>query len=226
VLGPVGPHCIKLEAYGREKHACGLSELQAPCSVVSIGCKGIWDFEIAVFAKTPCHIHTFDCTVHSRIMVPERIRSRTSLHRVCIAARSYTDPRTHRVFEDWPTLLKRVGMPIQAPSFLKMDIEGFEYQVLRAVLGSHHLATGTSKATEALSLWPTQIAMELHFQTQMRELPFHGRLVSVGEIALFMDFLWRQGGYTLIDRRDHLARILIARISVQCGVEHSPMQCM
>ncbi|KAL1511417.1 hypothetical protein AB1Y20_006217 [Prymnesium parvum] len=116
VLGPVGPHCIKLEAYGREKHA----------SILPLSNQHVYFFRL-----------------------------------------------------------------------VRASIEGFEYQVLRAVLGSHHLATGTSKATEALSLWPTQIAMELHFQTQMRELPFHGRLVSVGEIALFMDFLWRQGSTEL-----------------------------
>ena len=76
-----------------------------------------------------------------------------------------------------------------------MDIEGFEYDVLSAMLVS-------AKATP--ELLPQQLALEIHYKTQFKELPWFGRYKSAGEIALFMDALYRLGGYHLTDRHDNL----------------------
>jgi hypothetical protein len=45
----------------------------------------MWDFEEAAFAQTPCNIHAFDCTVGHDARPPAAIKSRTTLHRSCLA---------------------------------------------------------------------------------------------------------------------------------------------
>ena len=84
-----------------------------------------------------------------------------------------------------------------------MDIEGFEFDVLGAMLET--------------SLLPEQIGMELHYKTRFRELPWFGRYKSAGEIGLFMDMLYRRGGYHLTDRNDnpfckHCTEVVLTRV--------------
>ena len=59
-----------------------------------------------------------------------------------------------------------------------MDVEGFEYDVLDAMLAS---------AEAQPELLPQQLGLEIHYKTRFRELPWFGRYKSAGEIALFMD---------------------------------------
>merc|ERR1712190_163839 len=72
-LGPIEPRCpFPLDIFGtrdEEKRICGFKWLQAhwkgsrnQCTVVSIGSRGSWKFEEALFKSSTCHIHTFDCT--------------------------------------------------------------------------------------------------------------------------------------------------------------------
>ena len=71
-----------------------------------------------------------------------------------------------------------------------MDIEGFEYVVLGAML-----------RTRAAAL-PSQIAFELHWQTQMTTLSWHNRAKTAGEIALFARALY-DAGYRALSRKDN-----------------------
>ena len=52
-------------------------------------------------------------------------------------------------------------------------------------------------AASSMALLPWQLAVELHYKTQFRELSWFGRYLGAGEIALFMDRLWRAGGFLL-----------------------------
>ena len=61
-----------------------------------------------------------------------------------------------------------------------------------------HAAAGANGVTQL----PEQISLELHYGTSMQELPWFGRFKSAGEVALWMDQLWRVGRYLLVDRRD------------------------
>lgn len=70
------------------------SEAGGICSVFSIGSNNIWDFEEAMFRATPCAIHAFDCTVGHKAAPPKSIRSRTTLHRTCLAR---TAPRRNQL---------------------------------------------------------------------------------------------------------------------------------
>lgn len=86
-----------------------------------------------------------------------------------------------------------------------MDIEGFEFDVLGAILET------------AAELLPEQLGLEIHYKTRFRELPWFGRYKSAGEIALFMDSLYRRGGYHLTDRHDnpfckHCTEVVLMRM--------------
>jgi hypothetical protein len=193
MLGPIVPHCKFKESYGKgdeEKRACGLKvQLQGSnCTILSLGSNDQWDFERSIFEAIPnCKIHTFDCTVRPSVEPPADIRSRTKLHRVCIGSEDKQDNGTP--FMSWKSVMKLVDTS-EPPLYLKMDIEGYEYQVLRSIIDGGFLM-------------PIQIAFELHYATFMEGLPWYGRRKSSGEIAAFMEYLHHQGGYFLLDRHDN-----------------------
>jgi hypothetical protein len=72
---------------------------------------------------------------------------------------------------------------------LKMDIEGFEWTVIPAILREDvHL--------------PHSFSFELHYETYVEALPWKGRQRTDAEIGLFMELL-RDLGYLLVDRHDN-----------------------
>jgi hypothetical protein len=91
------------------------------------------------------------------------------------------------------------------PTALKMDIEGFEWSVIRQMLVS-----------TPFYLLPLSISFELHTFTDITEVHWHRRYRQAPEVALFMDFLMKYG-YFLVDRHDnpschHCTEIVVARI--------------
>ena len=197
------------------KRACGLQYLAAPCTVLSIGSNGQWAFEEDIVRKTRCHVDVFDCTVHPLVEVPAKIASRVTLHRTCLGS----PPRTQRdfflhvprdragntnwrarqwrrghgkhAFTDYAGVLSRSRLSAgQRPALLKMDIEGYEWDVLANI--THHPNA------------PMQIAVELHFQTMMPPLPWFGVFKSPAEILALGNML-RRSGYMLVARDDSTA---------------------
>ena len=53
------------------------------------------------------------------------------------------------------------------------------------------------------TLLPLQIAVELHYYSYLDKISWHARYKSAGELATFMEYAWRYGGYYLIDRNDN-----------------------
>jgi hypothetical protein len=210
-LGPVAPQCKKLEAFGtgdEEKRACGLKEqlsTSPSCTIISLGSNNQWAFEEAIFRDLPnCQIHTFDCTVPQGSAPPAPIASRTTLHRVCIGS---TDTTANGLpFMSWKSIMKMLHQK-SPPEYLKMDIEGYEFEVLRAILVDDYLP-------------PQQVAMELHYLTHV-PVTWQKRGKTSAEIALFMQHLNERGGYFLVDRHDnpscpHCSEILISRLLCPC----------
>ena len=86
-------------------------------------------------------------------------------------------------------LLAEIGLTTP-PSVLKMDIEGFEWEILEQIVRSH-------------ALMPVSLTVELHYKSQFPKVPFHGRFLSPFEMGAWADFMFTRGGYVLVDRRDH-----------------------
>jgi hypothetical protein len=154
MVGPVSKVCkTHLENYGEgdsEKRACGLKVLEkmtSTCVVFCIGSNNEWGFEEAVFKNTNCRIETFDCKVGTHIQPPEYIRSRTRLHRYCLGDQDDLE----KSLLSWDSLLA-IANTTRAPTYLKVDIEGYEYRVLKSIITTgRHL--------------PLQIGFELHYST-------------------------------------------------------------
>ena len=216
MLGPIGPSCkTALEKYGNgdeEKRACGLKQLikleqnhnRSECIIYSIGSNNQWGFEEAIFEKTNCRVETFDCTTPATIKPPEAIQSRVRYHNICLGSENKGK------FKTWKGLHEITGIKT-APTFLKMDIEGFEFAAIQIMIDEGYLL-------------PLQIAMELHIGNRLEpigvngEPSWSGKDVTTGEIAAFMQYMHEFGGYYLVDRRDncgHCAEILLAKLNCE-----------
>lgn len=182
-LGPVlqCPNNI-LNSFGKgdgEKRVCGNMDGNH-CVVISIGSRNEWDFEEAVIAKYPsCRIHTLDCYVEEAF-VPAAIKGQVTFHPYCLGLTDVTMADGKR-FLGWPSLAKMVGLT-HPPTVLKMDIEGFEWTTIPAIIKSGTFA-------------PLSYSFELHLET-------FGHKRSGPEIALFIEVLY-SFGYALVDRHDN-----------------------
>ena len=216
IFGPIGPACrTAIESYGHgddEKRACGLQQLQYlnvantsdgkhDCVIYSVGSNNQWGFEISVVANTKCRVETFDCTVNADVRPPSNIANRVRLHRVCISDSDYV--RDGRQYLTWKSVNKLTGIQ-NSPTFLKMDIEGYEFPVLRSII-------------DAGEYLPLQIAVEVHFIRFEQGVPDF-RYVSTAELLAFMQYIYKFGGYYLIDRNDnrfcpHCTEIVLAKLN-------------
>jgi hypothetical protein len=125
---------------------------------------------------------------------------------VCLGDKDITtiDGKT---FLSWRSLLSAANVS-SSPTFLKMDIEGYEIPVMRSIIDS-----GKDL--------PLQIAMELHL-TKMSDN--YVRMRSSAEIMAFMNYLHDFGGYMMIDRNDnnfcsHCSELLFVRVDCTRGQE-------
>ena len=176
MLGPVSPKCKVLEKYGvgdDEKRACGLKRLlrnQTDCLIISLGSNNQWNFEEHIFRHfSHCVIHTFDCTLERQAKPPAGIAARTTLHRLCVADADAEADADGRAYLSWASLLQRINAS-RPPRYLKMDVEGFEYGILRNIVDDGRLL-------------PDQIAFEMHLHTNVARFPWGTRGKTPAEVA-------------------------------------------
>lgn len=204
-LGPV-VQCpaSMLLSFGKgddEKRVCG-SVLDSPCTVLSIGSNNQWGFERAVAAAMPaCRIHTLDCTVDAT--VPPGLRSHVTFHPICLGEKDVKTPTGSR-YASWATLVSELALT-RPPTMLKMDVEGFEWDVLEALVRS------------GAPLLPFSISVELHVWTEVKEVAWQGRWRGVHETGAWMRTLLARGGYALVDRHDnplcsYCSEVVLARL--------------
>ena len=117
-----------------EKHICMDDFDSNNCIIFSLGSNDQWDFEEAVFDATKCMVHTFDCT--GDFTVPPRIKDRVTLHKTCIG--------NVLPYMPWDAVAEKYGVP----DYLKMDIEGWEWSILKQIAKS--------------KFKPKQVGVELH----------------------------------------------------------------
>lgn len=110
------------------KIMCGSAqELKAPCVVYSIGGNNQWQFELDVLRKTPCEVHTFDCTgERERFKVPED--PRLHFHFVCLGIENKNNTEVVGMGGEFWTLEKMTETFNHTKiDLLKTDIEGYEW---------------------------------------------------------------------------------------------------
>ena len=112
------------------KIVCGLQELSKDtfsknetCVVYSIGGNNQWEFEVDILKKTPCEVHTFDCTGPlDRFRKPRN--DRLKFHHVCLGARHEDTPASEcagkaKCGETWTLLEMQQSLGHQRIDLLK-----------------------------------------------------------------------------------------------------------
>ena len=160
----VGGKCSEDES----KILCGMDVIKEPCVVYSIGGNNMWDFERDLLKRNPnCEVHTFDCTGQkSRFKVPENIH----FHHVCLGVKNVPAPANPTSYNEnsvvgeiWTLEKMQSTLGHSRIDLLKMDIEGYEWPLL----GSWPELFDIRSSSAVL---PMQIAVEVHYQSQMEEL--------------------------------------------------------
>ncbi|KAL3909323.1 MAG: hypothetical protein SGILL_008131 [Bacillariaceae sp.] len=183
-----------------EKSFCVEHEVPPPspthepntCHIFSIGSNDQWGFETSVREKLPnCHTHTFDCTLKGLPKHQPKNDDKVHFYPYCVSggnddgSDTYQQPKQDdRNYLSYHDLWKATSIQ-HPPKLLKMDVEGFEFDVLTSMLASF----------ESSNYWPEQIMMEVHFITRMVDLDWMLRTRQSAELALFFDTLWNAGGY-------------------------------
>ena len=216
----VGGEC----GYDESKITCGLSNLQPGCVVYSIGGNDQWGFELDLLKKTPCSVHTFDCTGSvSRYHPPQH--DRLFFHHVCVGTEHKdSDPDCDGIGmcgPTWTMLEIQQNLGHKQVDLYKMDIEGFEWPILESwpELAAHK----ENKEGSQVAL-PMQLLVEVHYRTHFAEVyDLYKPERTLGEpfkdpddIVEFQAHLLRMG-YIVVERDDnalcpHCSELTLVRV--------------
>ena len=168
VLVPCNPQeltCVGHERCGHDeaKAACGISKLPNDCIIYSIGGNNMWMFEEDALKKTPCEIHTFDCTGNiTRFVKPNN--DRLHFHHICLGTEHEAAPEICTVAgkcgETWTLMEIQKHFNHKRIDLYKMDIEGFEW----GILNSWPELTNIPLAENMLL--PNQLLIEFHYRVR------------------------------------------------------------
>ena len=104
----------------------------------------------------------------------------------CLNKDKVIDCRQHAKYSE----IIQITNATKPPNIFQMDVEGFEYFVLRQMLDEARMS-GSSE------MLPMQISVEFHYATRMFDVPWRLRSVTAAEIAMLIGFIYNQGGYVL-----------------------------
>jgi len=198
------------------------------CEMISIGSNGEWGFEENIAKTTECQTHTFDCTLPDHEPNKPDI-STIHFYPTCIAHeyKKIEEGDNIREYLTYAQTVEKAGLT-HPPTLLKMDVEGFEYDVLTQMLidSSPHLQqekndtsadTDDNNVVMKKEMLPQQISVELHYATRMFDLPWMGRQRTAAEIALFAGMMYNLGGYVMVHAKyirgcDSCAEVLFVRV--------------
>ncbi|KAL3905846.1 MAG: hypothetical protein SGILL_009512, partial [Bacillariaceae sp.] len=201
-VGPMAPPCPQMMHFSEnegleEKSFCVESDLTTQteadsCHIFSIGSNDQWNFETSLRQKLPhCHTHTFDCTLSGPPKHQPKNDEKVHFYPYCVSGGrddngtiEKPNQQSSREYLSYLDLWKATSIQ-HPPKLLKMDVEGFEFDVLTSMLQSF----------DSSGFWPEQIMMEVHYITRMVDLPWMLRTRQAAELALFFDTLWNAGGY-------------------------------
>jgi hypothetical protein len=196
-VGPFDLKCEKLVQFGNgnyeTKFMCAPVESKTEtkedthgCHLFSVGSNDQWGFEEAARIQVPhCQTHTFDCTLQNGKPQKKPKDENVHFYDRCIGEKA-GNPK----YKGYEALANETGIN-SPPKYLKMDVEGFEYQVLlESVLAAPQ------------KIWPEQIMVETHWSSRMVDLPWMLRHRQAGELALFYSSLYHRGGYIPVHTRN------------------------
>jgi hypothetical protein len=193
VQEPAGPHaqykllypimaCHNQVYFGSKagdgrKAVCAPDQLVEGCVVYSLGSNNDFSFEDDILARTPCTVHTFDCTIGKK---SGTVRDRLHFHDLCISGSRTNDTRYATVAD----IMAQLGH--QRVDLMKMDIEGFEQPVFAGW-----------RSDDAL---PDQMVVEIHGCNP----PVRGRYrhLALAEMQLLFAKIVHLGyRFTVVDRQ-------------------------
>lgn len=150
------------------------------CHIFSIGSNDQWTFESNIIKEMPhCTIHTFDCTLNGGKPKHKPSDDRLIFYDYCIGDENLdaSDGKRYRTYSEF---VRIAGVPSH-PKLLKMDVEGFEYDVFTSMVRSDG------------DTLPEQIIVELHWASKMTNLPWVLRTRQTGELAILFSMLFSSG---------------------------------
>ncbi|KAG7668114.1 hypothetical protein NADE_005159 [Nannochloris sp. 'desiccata'] len=193
------PKGEQLEVFGGNddgaKFLCPSLLTKHTCVVYSLGSNLDYSFEEDILQRTSCQVVTFDCTVSGSSIHP-----RHTFLKKCLGSAASMEGNP----QEWVTLSAAMAQfGHSSVTLLKIDIEGYEFDVL-----------GATKSENKHAL-PAMIAMEMHYDDlyfgtgawlNIEEQgtlywPGHGK-VSLAELSLFMFHLGNLG-YAVVSRDDN-----------------------
>ena len=196
------------------KIVCGLRELskntssladEETCVVYSIGGNNQWEFELDILKKTPCEVHTFDCTgPRDRFNKPDH--DRLHFHHVCIGARHQDAPPATecagkaKCGETWTLAEMQQTLGHQRIDLFKIDAEGYEWPLLDRW-------PELSDPSSAEVVLPFQILVELHYEAWSADL-YHPSQAIGSQLRFGRDLVLLQAhllrmGYIVVERDDN-----------------------
>ena len=230
----------KLDSVGtsskdEERKVCALDTITrqpegGQCTIISVGSNNQWELETELFQRTPCQIFTLDCTGAGKgWAVPERLRSRVSLHEWCLSDADHNETAVPLHGGGGGKEGRRARGFLKGHNILPIALKGSpprQYLTLASALA--RLGVGAAPAYLKLdcegcefdvlpqmldvaatigrgrSLLPRQIGVEIHSRNAL-------------QLTRFFQDLWLKGGYFPIDRRDNnrFSEVLLARPSCQ-----------
>jgi hypothetical protein len=209
----------------QSKILCGLDSVrQSNCVVYSIGSNNMWDFERSILKLNPgCEVHSFDCTGHkSRFKVPEGIH----FHHVCLGPKNKPAPlnpgpeRWSVRGETWTLEKMQSTLNHTRIDLLKMDIEGYEWPLLNSWPELFDIRSQDA-------VLPMQIAVEVHYQSQMEELAVKDDIdfKHTTDHVRLQSHLLKMGYAVVVNDRNpacpHCTELTLMRI--RCPIDHQTM---
>lgn len=189
------------------KIACGaVSKLEDPCVVYSVGGNNEWQFEMDVLDKTPCEVHTFDCTGDiERFVVPEN--PRLHFHHICLG----TENKKTETGEFWTMEKMTDTLNHTKIDLFKMDIEGYEFPLFQNWPHREYKSYDTA-------VLPMQVMVEIHSRTHMPELSWHAKRdwKFASDMINLQEHLLKMGYVTIVrddnSRCGHCTELTLMRI--------------
>ena len=115
------------------KIVCGIEKLQTEekCVIYSVGGNNQWEFERSVLDKTPCEVHTFDCTGLITRFDQQPVNPRLKFHHICLGAEHVPYDHDQACGEgicgDILTLYQiQIMLGHKRIDLFKIDIEGYD----------------------------------------------------------------------------------------------------